>query len=118
MDPKSLDPKLRETYERVMGTAVPPSGAPTTVQIPVTPAPPSDGLSSPVPNGVSANNFDMQAAAVAASQPLPSPASMIQQPSPTETSTVLRIAYIAGGIIFFMVYTVFWIKIFKLPFLF
>jgi hypothetical protein len=43
---------------------------------------------------------------------------VIQQPPPTETSSMLRIAYIAGGIIFFIVYTIFWIKIFKLPFLF
>jgi hypothetical protein len=47
-------------------------------------------------------------------QPLPSPAS-VSQNAPHETSALLKVLYIVGSIIFFAVYTLFWIKIFGLP---
>src|SRR5579872_6864915 len=45
------------------------------------------------------------------SQPLQSPAAVAQK-SPHETSALLRVLYIVGGVIFFAIYTVFWIKVF------
>ncbi|HVA96088.1 MAG TPA: hypothetical protein VND99_00370 [Candidatus Acidoferrales bacterium] len=48
------------------------------------------------------------------SQPLPSPAT-VNQAAPHETSALLKVLYIVGSVIFFAVYTLFWIKIFGLP---
>ena len=47
-------------------------------------------------------------------QPLPSPSS-ISQTTPHEASALLRVLYIVGAVIFFAVYTFFWIKVFGLP---
>lgn len=47
-------------------------------------------------------------------QPLPSPSS-VNQESQHETSALLKVLYIVGSVIFFIVYTFFWIKVFNLP---
>jgi hypothetical protein len=47
-------------------------------------------------------------------QPLPSPAA-VNQGLQKETSPLLRVLYIVGAVIFFIIYTIFWIKIFNLP---
>jgi hypothetical protein len=64
---------------------------------------------------------DSQAAAAAPTeemaQPLPSPATVAQK-GPHDASALLRVLYIIGGVIFFAIYTVFWIKVFNLPFFF
>ncbi len=190
MDPKalaSLDPKLRETYEKVMGTSTAPStraSGPATT----TPPPPVGGttapapkptpiqsrpastppipspVSSPLPNipppasspvapnstsfpQPSINNSPTvmaqsplqtsdfaalqatptgiplptapQGAAVQLGkpiQPLPSPASINKSVAPSnQSSPLIRILYIIASIIFFAVYTIFWLKIFKYP---
>jgi hypothetical protein len=153
MDPKALsnmDPKLRETYERVMGNSVAstqtspstsfpspgaavssqftsnfntsiaptPASVPPVAEIPqpqtltppfnppVAPATPVTPFSPPI---------TPQAASAGAFQPLPSPASIPQQQG---SSPLLRILYIFGAIVFFALYTIFWIKVFgfQLPF--
>lgn len=168
MDPKalaSLDPKLRETYEKVMGTSTspspktpdpvdstPPSRTSTLLpgllkpQTPPIPAPsasyspnipppasplnstsPTPPLQSPVqasdfaalqptPTGapLPATQGSMQN--VKTIQPLPSPASINKTvASSSQTSPVIRTLYIIASIIFFTVYTIFWLKIFKFP---
>jgi hypothetical protein len=50
-------------------------------------------------------------------QPLPSPSS-VNQASEHQTSPLLKVLYIIGAVIFFAIYTIFWIKVFNLPFLF
>lgn len=50
-------------------------------------------------------------------QPLPSPATVNQATEHT-ASPLLKVLYIVGAVIFFAIYTIFWIKIFNLPFLF
>ena len=50
-------------------------------------------------------------------KPLPSPADIAQN-GPREASALLKVLYIVGAVVFFMIYTVFWIKVFNLPFLF
>jgi hypothetical protein len=45
-------------------------------------------------------------------QPLPSPSTVNQ---PHETSALLKVLYIVGSVIFFVVYTFFWVKVFNLP---
>lgn len=177
MDPKTLaglDPKLRETYEKVMGTAAsaapqpanPASTGPTAI-ISNTPIPPpvapqtatetkpADTASNPAPavpaeqkstdvlsssleanTGLSAQPVqpaDMsnlqpslsgsplpgnESAAILSKplQPLPSPASVNHQAAQTGgTSGVLKIVYIIAGVIFFIVYAIFWMKIFNFP---
>lgn len=54
--------------------------------------------------------------AVPGAQPLQSPAAALQ--TPHETSALLKVLYIIGAVVFFAIYTIFWIKVFKLPFLF
>jgi hypothetical protein len=48
------------------------------------------------------------------SQPLPSPAS-VNQAVNHETSALLKVLYIIGAVVFFAVYTLFWVKVFGLP---
>jgi hypothetical protein len=51
------------------------------------------------------------------SKPLPSPAS-INQDTKQQSSPLLRVLYIVGAVVFFAIYSIFWIKVFNLPFLF
>ena len=53
------------------------------------------------------------AAAEPMTQPLPSPSTV--NSGPRETSPLLRVLYIVGAVIFFLIYTFFWIKVFGLP---
>lgn len=70
---------------------------------PVTPYTPSE-----VPGLAPASSF---------AAPLPSPAS-VNQELPHEASPLLRVLYIVGAVVFFAIYTIFWVKVFNLPFLF
>ncbi len=178
MDPQSLnnlDPKLRETYERVMGgaasaarAAVPDQNTSEDTNLPDNPPPPS---SFQVPQGpeltpkpsdtlaVSPDDNDQQPIQTQPEQPQqsteqPEPKAtfstplsqqnqQINTPQPTgpvnlpdlnnvpnlsenknannqaheaqETSPVLKILYIFGGTVFFLIYIFLWAKIFKLP---
>ena len=136
MDPKALnnlDPKLKETYDRVMGTTTPPaSTAPQTPTAPATPpaaatpspvniniqqaapeatAQPTDAA-SPVPS-YTTDNLKFQAAI---QTPMVGAAPMAGlAPQPQGPSSLLKILYIIGAIVFFVVYAYFWAKIFNLP---
>ncbi len=82
-------------------------------QTPVTPyTTPATG-----PTDISQQQQEQQAAQPAFTQPLPSPADAVQAPV-KEASPLLKVLYIIGAVFFFAVYTIFWIKIFNLPFLF
>lgn len=203
MDPKTLanlDPKLRETYERVMGSsspapaspapaaapAVPPApdikpadttaaptpgsdvpssaffnsapppqtppAPPSTPASPVTPVDPVVPIPPPSPSAAitpaaiadpfaqnpPAQNTDLTSLQPSLMgvplkepkdselqlskplQPLPSPASVNQKVSPaapaaSSPSTLIRSLYIIAGVIFFIVYAIFWLKIFHYP---
>lgn len=153
MDPKSianLDPKLRETYERVMGAAPTAPASPDNQASPMSPSPtpaaptPPPDFSSPVSPEpqlsapLSSSTVQATGASIPAStsytpadlglsaasqpspggdmQPLTSPAAVAQ--SSQGTGSLIKILYIFGGIVFFVVYVFFWIKIFnyQLPF--
>lgn len=130
-----LDPKLKEAYERVMGTATP-----------STPPPPQTPQQTPqtAQPSVVKPTLEQTAQAQPSSQPVtPTPASQPQTPEEptkdeasestvayqafTETnagtakkkSGISPIILIFGGIVFFIVYALVWIKLFnvKLPFL-
>lgn len=75
---------------------------------PVTPYTPSGLNETMAPTGVGSSPF---------TQPLPSPAE-VNHNTPHETPALMKVLYIVGAVVFFMIYTIFWIKVFNLPFLF
>lgn len=125
MDPKALgnlDPKLKETYERVMGAA---PGAATPAQTTpqatpaapnTTPAPqPATGANVP---SYTADNLKFQAAiqqAPAAGNTTVTPITGVIPTPQHQTPPLLSALYIIGAIVFFVVYAYFWAKIFNLP---
>lgn len=148
MDPNTtnnLDPKLKDMYNRVMSTPVPPPVTPT----PSAPTPPltPDPVTSPNPTPPQMPNPLPQPEAAAPTPPPPiQPQPENQTPPTTEMHSTMPIpvspkpisaAIVGGGtaksknmkffpvllafgaIIFFGVYTVFWVKFFNLsvPFL-
>ncbi len=150
MDPASLsnlDPKLRETYERVMGTTTPaasdtpptpPADGTTTTPI-VEPAPsttdtttPTPSTDTPTPPPVSPDELSTSAAppapdslaraeqpqTVTISQPLPNPATSNVITPPHGHMGLIKVFYVLGGAVFFVIYIFFWLKIFNfnLPF--
>jgi hypothetical protein len=129
MDPNKsisgLDPKLQETYNRIMSAATPPAApAPGAVAGQVTPpvnataAPAVDQASAiPQPTGTpvqpqpSVNPYAQAAAATPVTT-----APTIDLPTNKAPSTsLIRALYIGGAVVFFIAYTIFWIKIFNLP---
>lgn len=137
MDPQSannLDPKLKETYDRVMGTTTQPAVAPAAGAA-VQPAP---AVTAPVPTPVvgdvkgtlvpsevpqspnssapatpyTADNLSFQAAI---QTPVANAAPVNNVAIPQPPSSLLKMLYIVGGIVFFVVYTIVWVKIFNLP---
>jgi hypothetical protein len=136
MNPKTvndLDPKLKETYERVMGTSFTPAAAPaaqsrpvqTTVveqpvvepaaQVPVQPLPPlpQQLASNPMQEMVQSPQMTKMPPFQVTAVP---PASvMIQNATTTKKKSFLKPALlIIGGIIFFIAYGVIWAKVFGL----
>lgn len=138
MDPQTqnnLDPKLKETYDRVMGTTTAPaSGQPAAAPPPAAAAPPpsvtppatdanaATPASSDAPQNTgssipqtpyTADNLSFQAA-------IQQPPANNQVPlggivAPRQSSNTLQVLYIIGAVVFFVVYTFVWIKIFNLP---
>lgn len=146
MDPNalsSLDPKLRETYERVMGTNSPITSEPGTpaqtgdnslTQNPaldanpatpganISPAPasvpsetpnaPSTGLSTLIPEAPQA--IDQQPKVVTISDNLPpNPAIENQIQEPHGHLGLIKVFYVLGTTVFFVIYIFFWMKIFN-----
>lgn len=133
--PNNLDPKLQATYDKVMGTPTSPqantpqaapAAAPTPPPPPApataapdqsTPAtPPADPAQTAAPSipqtPYTADNLSFQAAI--------QPPDANQMPlggvvAPRQPSSLLKILYIIGGVVFFVVYTFVWIKIFNIP---
>jgi hypothetical protein len=106
--------------------SVPDPNAPATSSFFSNPSPattdPTPSASTPIgppvtpyaPEGLTAGQAP--AADGSYTQPLPSPSSVNQ--GAHEASPLLKVLYIIGAVIFFAVYTIFWIKVFNLPFLF
>ncbi len=153
MDPKSpnqLDPKLKEAYERVMGTggvtqapvsqtATPPSGptqpVPSSVNQakpnitgpePITPPRPVAPPTTPAPNMItppSANPI-LPGSPMGAGIVKPSPPMKTASIEKVSTGFVmgagkskLRVSsplLIVSGVVFFIVYTIFWIRFFNI----
>lgn len=120
MDPKnlsSLDPKLKEAYERVMGTSfTPPTQTKTpTVTTPPPPPPQQTHSETVVPQVPSS---DVPHAFVAPlnkhnSPHNPAPITPTQH-SETQKRKISPAILILAGVVFFVAYGVFWIKILNL----
>lgn len=148
MDPQKLsqlDPKLREAYQRVMGTPIPqpqtPSPPPMPAQNPTPyPAPEPQSIPTPPPampepqpaippqpepppagGSIPAANFDQMNSEVAATQPSPNfsaPTAQTQTAALKKKNNLMPIFIGVAALIFLVVYTLFWTKVFnfKLPF--
>jgi hypothetical protein len=138
MDPNSLsslDPKLRETYEKVMGSqptatndvASPPPADNTPPAQPVQNAdagvnPPAADTPSPelssTPNQDATPPQDQEPQVVTISQSLPAPTADNQIVQPHGHSGLIKVFYVLGTTVFFVIYIFFWMKIFNisLPF--
>lgn len=125
MDPKAannLDPKMKETYDRVMGTSTTPNAAPAAAApMATTPAAstPTTPPAANTPFGTAPSmpdNLQFQAAIQAA--PAQPATTSVGVAVPNQTSSMVRILYIVGSVVFFAAYTYLWIKIFNisLPF--
>jgi hypothetical protein len=136
MDPQTqnnLDPKLKETYDRVMGTTTAPAGGQPAAAAPSTPPPAAPTPAAPVDANAgtppaadasqntgssipqtpyTADNLSFQAAI---QTPVNTQVPLGGMVAPRQSSSLLRILYIVGGVVFFVVYTFVWVKIFNLP---
>jgi hypothetical protein len=139
MNPKSindLDPKLKETYERVMGTSFAPTSStpPTqnrpsmqtaaeqpTQQQPIIPA--DTQQTAPVPQAPAVNSMPEMVQSPQMPKmpdpfkevPLPPTNVLIKNATITKKKNSLKsILFLFGGIIFFIVYGVVWAKVFGL----
>ena len=135
MDPQklaSLDPKLREAYQRVMGTPLPqvqpasPRGEP--VQPPTPSQPPVSEPEPAIPQQppLGANNF-VQMNSEVASAPTVAPSASPNFVAPATASTIavkkksmmMPVMIGVASLVFLAIYTLFWTKLFslKVPFL-
>jgi hypothetical protein len=158
MDPSALsnlDPKLRETYEKVMGTNTAPPADPQppqaadgqqTTQSPeqnassateapasstptqadasassenatsVNPAPASDGLSEPIQSPPPQDTMQSSEGpqTVTINQPVQNSASTEIITKPQGHMGLIKVFYVLGATVFFVIYIFFWMKIFNL----
>lgn len=133
MNPKSvndLDPKLKETYERVMGTAL--SSAPTqpdqpqrpmqtTVVEAIQPVTPTTPMQQPVdmpnpgPEMVQSPQLPLTGSNPFAGTVSPPTTVMAEVPAVKKKNNFLMpVLFVLGGIIFFAAYAVIWAKVFGL----
>jgi hypothetical protein len=129
--PANLDPKLKETYERVMGTSFAPTAAPTQprpVQTTVVQEPESATLPQPA---IPAQLLPIDVANPAGPEMVQSP-QMPTTGDPFKTAEVppanvmmkgttakkknflMPVLLMVGGLIFFIAYAVIWAKVFGL----
>lgn len=127
MDPKKpadLDPKLKEIYDRVMGTNVPqqasvPQSPPTAGNEPPLQSieQPVQQTAAPIPQPVDATG------AITSTHPEQIKQEIVKIDSKSEEnkttkqnkSQVLPVFFAIGGIIFFVSYIIFWFKYFNVP---
>ncbi|MCL5438992.1 MAG: hypothetical protein M1268_03310 [Patescibacteria group bacterium] len=124
MDPKNpsqLDPKLKEAYDRVMGTNISPSSpasqpSMSTPQSPISePAAPQvfTPTTSPRPQTVSASSQPQTTMVNSPSS------SFVAKPGKAKSGGFSPVLIIFGLLVFFAVYALFWVKFFgiSIPFL-
>lgn len=135
MDQKSAqisDPKLKEAYDRVMGTSLPtpptqpsnpapqPMAAPAHPQMSSPMLPKEPAAPSPVHTSGHTDMHTMQTAAAPSATPAAaytssSTSSGFVAPQEEKKSAVSGKLLIVAGIVFLLVYTLFWLKWFGIP---
>lgn len=123
MDPKmpsNLDPKLKEAYERVMGTpsGTPAAAAPPQPAVVQRPFEPIEPNTAPPPPPVTSPQ--MSASPVSA---VPEPkikenvasTAFVAKPQKENKSGISPVIIFLGLLVFIAVYSLFWIKFFNLP---
>jgi hypothetical protein len=133
MNPKNindLDPKLKETYERVMGT----SFAQTPTQAAPQPQQPLQTVVEPTQPPLAAQMAQPVETPISAPEMVPSPQMTPVNPAFTQTVTpppnvmvgdatapakkknafLMPVLFVVGGVIFFVAYAVIWAKVFGL----
>ncbi|MBI2074803.1 MAG: hypothetical protein HYT83_03145 [Candidatus Levybacteria bacterium] len=142
MDPKQLDPKLKEAYNRVMGTSIPSPTPPSPTSNPTAPepvvpvsTPPANPIPKPTQSPMT-NPVTPVAPQPAAQEPVMAvtPEPIPSQPTASVESKIPISGFVApeqkkhgispliivlGMLVFFVVYALFWVKFFgvSLPFL-
>ncbi|MBI2465402.1 hypothetical protein HYV64_04635 [Candidatus Shapirobacteria bacterium] len=133
MDPNAnptIDPKLKEAYDRVMSTSVPPP-APASPPTPLTPPPPqpTPPPAGPVvptppqsPTPIQSEPTTTVHATIPITAAKPTGSAVIvgaTSKQHAKSDSLFPLLFTIGGLVFFAVYTVFWIKFFNLsvPFL-
>ena len=117
----TLDPKLKETYERVMGTSSQPNVSqpitqkPTTQSQPLQPQPFQPIKPQPIQQPIQTSKATPFQTQPTQTQPIQGP----QTKSIKKTNKMLPILLVLTGIVFLIGYTIIWLKIFNLnlPFL-
>jgi len=125
MDPKAaqtLDPKLKEAYDRVMGATVPKTPPPQmpSVDIPTPPKEPEKPFSQPIaPTPINAAQSAANSPPAAPVHTVAHPSSGFVAPHEEKKSPISGTLLVIAGVVFLLVYTLFWLKWFgiALPFL-
>jgi hypothetical protein len=129
--PANLDPKLKETYERVMGTSFAPTTPPPTQTRPVQ----TTVVQEPQPPIIAQQVMPVQQQPIDMANPDPEMVSSPQMPKigdpfkeamPPPTNVMMKantlkknnflmpVLLVIGGLIFFVAYAVIWAKVFGL----
>jgi hypothetical protein len=122
MNPKSvndLDPKLKETYERVMGTSLganpTESAAPTMETQPVTQPEPQAQPEAPAPAPTVENSssqvFRADNTTASVETATVNPPSKDAKPAKADGKKLLPVIIAVGAIVFFAIYALLWAKL-------
>lgn len=113
---QSLDPKLKETYDRVMGMQLNPRPATPKSPQPVAPVPQSQTPvqpASPVSAPEHSAQDDSQVEMVNINTPTPQGQTNTTAAS-AKKSKIKPVIFVAAGVLFFAIYTVIWLKFFSI----
>lgn len=100
---QTLDPKLKEAYDRVMGAEINPQPVGPKPAQPAAPQAPASQAEPPVQEP-QAEMVDINA---------PSQVSEPQAQSAVKKSKIKPVIFIAAGVVFFALYTFIWLKFFS-----
>ncbi|OGH17114.1 MAG: hypothetical protein A3C22_00565 [Candidatus Levybacteria bacterium RIFCSPHIGHO2_02_FULL_37_10] len=127
MDPKKpadLDPKLKEIYDRVMGTNVPQTTSSPEPPPAISSELPISSIEQPIQQPTAPTPPPIDATgAITSTHPEQIKQEIVKIDSKTEenkttkqnNSQVLPVFFVIGGIIFLVFYTIFWFKYFNVP---
>lgn len=110
---QSLDPKLKEVYDRVMGAPVSPQSPENSVPQHV----PVEGIpiqNTPAPQPAPLQEPSVQATPASEPQMVSINTSAAPAAKPESSKKISPIIFVAAGVGFFLAYTFIWLKVFKI----